>query len=473
MTDDLTARLERALHVQEQHERDLQPDAATLADLHARVGRQRRARTASVVAVAAASALVVGVAGWFALQDRGEPVPAQTPTPTVEPTPAPSSPSSPTPEADAAPPVPVELPGLPPMLEAPDGILDTTGPGWFLAFYVSGLYEPPAGDGERRTLALSAPTGELYHLTDLEGGVTPVRWSDPDRARVAVAPVWPEEGTLRVGWVDLRTGAFTVDDRAPVDVAWVGMAGDDEVWFDEAIEGPSTLHVVPPSGAPRTISATLLPPVDISPDGRTVVGRADHAGTAVVAVDLATGRVTTVPEPAGQVCHRAAWIDATGVLASCVDRQGTEGWQRWNYDEHGGQVVRLDVTGKAPQTLTTLRADGVVPWYGRWLRDGVVVTSSAPLLSSSDCYDFCYGGAFLWESGEARPVTTSVELGDEICEVDVATGGLLLRTGDLCYEETTGNQWWLVDEATGVTRNVAPAVDSDLGIGARNVFERS
>lgn len=472
MTDDLTARLERALGVQEQHEADLHPDAAALADLHARVARGRRGRASSYAAVAAVAAGVVGVAGWFGLQDRTVPEPAETPGPTApaSPTPVPT----PTPSAQAAAPVlePVALPGLPPVYRAPEGILEQAGPGWYLLAYSSGLYEPPPGDGERHALVLSAPTGELYHLVDVApGGATPVRWAAPGVAR---AVVWDGQGESRVGSVDLLSGDVVVDDRLPAGVTWVGMSGADELWLadpsGEATDG--TLHVVPPQGPGRRLDVGSWG-AQVSPTGRTVV--VGGSGQAVEAVDVATGRRTALALPPGQACEVVGWLDAAGVMASCVDTRPVEQTSRWNWDEHGGQVVRLDAAGGAPQTLAPLRADGVVPWSGSHVRDGVLVVTSAPLLSgtSTDCYEFCYGGAYLWSGGAARPVTTAVDLGDEVCEVRAGREGLLLRTGDLCYEETTGSQWWLVDEATGATRLVAPAVPSDLGIGAGALVERS
>ncbi|MBD7918756.1 hypothetical protein H9657_10785 [Cellulomonas sp. Sa3CUA2] len=469
MTDDLTARLERALHVQEHHEGDLRPDAAALADLHARVARGRRGRTTSYAAVAAVAAGVIGVAGWFGLQDRTAPEPAETPTPTptVTATPTPGPTPEPSAAASAPPLEPVDLPGLPPMYRAPEGILDSAGKGRFVVAYSSGLYEPPGVDGQRRTLALSAPTGELYHLTDVTTHeVEPVRWSGSGAVR---AQVWDSQGTSQVGTVDLRTGEVTVDPRLPDFVYWLGMSGDDELWSTPAAYSgeAGTLYVVPPEGTVREIPYPLHMLPALAPDGRSVVG--STPGGPLVAVDVATGSRTTLLVPAGQRCRVTAWLDATGVLGQCVDPP-TGDSLRWNYDEHGGQVVRFDVTGGAYRTLARIGADGVVPGRGAQVRDGVVVTTAEPLLSSSgDCYEVCYGGAYLWSGGQAVPVTVDEE--DQVCEVRVGSGGLLLRTGDPCYEGPVGEQWWLVDETTRAARLAAPAVDSDLGLGAKVVVE--
>ena len=467
MTDDLTARLERALTVQESSEQGLLPDAATLADLHARVARQRRGRYVSYAAVAAVSIGVLSAAGWFGLQDR-TPQPAQTPTPSVTSTPSPQP--TPSTQASADPPVPVQLPGLPPMLQAPEGILDATGPGWFVAAYSSGLLEPPEGDARRVTLALSAPTGELYHLTDVAApGVHVVRWTDAGTVRAVVTT---DDGAPRGAWVDLRTGEVTFDERMADGGLWFGMSGDDELWSRPwSVPGATGVVVVPPQGDARTVDSAVSQNQSVSPDGRTVVGETTDAGT--VAVDLTTGRDTELVEPAGQRCVVVGWYDATGVLAACVDQQTSDADWPWYWDEHGGQVVRLDTTGGAPQALAPLTADRPVPWQGDHVRDGVLVTIGAPLLSSSgDCFDVCFGGAYLWSDGAAVPVPLDEEE-DQVCEVAAARSGLLLRTGDQCYEMTTGDQWWLVDETTGAARSIAPAVESDLGMGARSVVERS
>lgn len=478
MSDDLTARLERALLRQEKNEGDLQPEPAALADLHARVGRGRRHRTFSQVAAVTAAVVVLGGAGWFVSQERQTPEPALTPTPspssTVTPTPTPSA------GATTPPPEPVQLPGLPPMLRAPEGVLEQTGPGWFVAAYASGRYEPSAGDGQRRTLALSAPTGELYHLTDLTThDVHPVRWH---RADVVRAMVGDGQGAAAVGSVDLLTGEVTVDERLPRGITWVGTSGTsgtEELWLhatwqqgaDGTPDVDGTLYVVPEEGPVREVPVPLADG-SASPDGTRVAGQG--VGQVPVAVDVATGRVTELQVPPGQTCTVTAWLDATGLLASCVDVQPDPPTGPWYHDEHAGRTVRLDTDGGAPQTLASVTGDGVVPHRGRHVRDGVVVTTRAPVLSTdADCYEFCYGGAYLWADGAVREVTRSAEVVDDVCEVEVASSSLLLRTGDVCYEETTGNQWWAVDEATGATRLVAPAVRSELGIGAFTVVERA
>lgn len=478
MTDDLTGRLERTLSTQEQHEGDLQPDAAALADVRAAVARGRRARTTQHAAVAAAVVAVVGVAGWLGLQGRTTPQPAVTPTPspTVSVTATPAPTPTPTPEAQASapPPEPVALPGLPPMYRAPDGLLDQVGPGWYLAQYGSSLYEPHPGDGERVSFVAVAPTGELYHLLDVASrSVAPVRWSAPGTARVVTDN--PQGAGSRAATVDLRTGEVVVDERVPANAEWVGTAGADEVWLTAAASDGSTqgtLHVVPPDGPVRDL-ATSLSFAAVSPDGRTVAGVGGYfADAPAESVDLATGRRTTLLTPPGQTCDAVAWLDAGGVMATCADRQPPDHMARWNLDEHGGQVVRLDAAGGPVQVLTTLRADGVALWRGEHVRDGVVVATAVPVLSSTpdDCYDFCYGGAYLWAGGDVRPAT-SADLGDDVCEVRAGGAGLLLRTGSLCYEETGRNQWWLVDEATGAARLVAPAVDSELGLDVRALLE--
>jgi len=172
--------------------------------------------------------------------------------------------------------------------------------------------------------------------------------------------------------------------------------------------------------------------------------------------------------PAGQQCWVTGWLDGTGVLASCVDPQPEGHHGPWYHDEHGGQIVRLDAAGGPPRTLGAIDSTGPVPWRGTHVRDGVVAFVGAPLVSSSgDCFDVCYGGAHRWVEGRgAVELPRTPEMLDTVCQVQPGRDGILLRTGDLCYEETTGGQWWRVDDATGDVRLVAPAVESDLGIGA-------
>lgn len=461
MTDDLTARLERALHVQEQHERDLRPDPATLAGLHAQVARRHRARTARLTAVAAASVLVVGAAGWLALQQR------TTPEPAVPPTPAPTASAGPTPAVDAAPPAPVVLPGLPPMLQASDAVLRQAGPGWFVASYASGLWEPLPGDGERRSLVLSAPTGELYHLTDTEDVVRVVRWHEPGAARAEVY-----SGEVRHGaTVDLLTGRVSVDDRLPVGAGWLGVHDDDELWT-AVVDDEETLLVLPPDG-PARHSPVPDSSLRLSPDGaRAAAGRLTGEPSVV---DVTTGDVRTIPVPAGQVCTVTAWIDATGVLATCSDPVPDDrvpGPGASYLDGLHPVLARLDALGGAPTVLQDLTPDGLVPWSVAHLRDGVVVGTAAPMLSTLDgCVEGCDGRVSTWTGGEVAPLTTTPQVTDDVCEVLATDAGTLLRTGDQCYEASTGSQWWLVD-AAGAARLVAPAVDSELELAPFAVVGR-
>lgn len=457
MRDDLTARLERALRVQEEHEATAGADAAALGELAGRVARARRGRTARYAAVAAVTVAVVGAAGVLGLRDRAAPLPADTPTPTSTRTPAPSVTAAPAPTLEPPAPLePVSRPGMPPMYRAPEGLLAQTGPGWYLVTYSSGLYEPVPGDGERAALAVAAPTGELYHLLDREErDLSVVRWERADVARVVVHSPW------RAASLDLRTGEVTIDERLPTGVTWVGVAGDDEVW--QAQDG--SLLVLPPDGPARAIGTTLLDG-QISPDGLRLVGLDDDH--VPVAVDLRTGEHTVLVRPEGQRCDVAGWFDGTGVLAACVDPQPQDQLHlTWFHDEHGGQVVRLDAAGGPPVTLEVLDSTGVVPYRGTYVRDGVVAAIEAPLVSGSgDCYDVCYGGAHQWLEAGSRVAAPLPDTSDTVCRVQAGSGGLLLWTGGQCYEETTGGQWWAVDEATGTVRLVAPAVESDLFIGA-------
>lgn len=473
MSGDLSARLDAALRRQEQHEEGTRPDAATLADLHARVARARRGRAVSYAAVAAAAAGVLGVAGWFGLHRAPAPQPAHTPTPTSTATPSPT----PSPSGDAAPTadppaplVPVSLPGLPPMYEAPEGILDRTGPGWFVVAYAA----PSAADGDdATTLALSAPTGELYHLVDVDAGLHLSRWSD---AGVLRAVRRGDDGPSRVVTVDLLTGRVAADDRVPPEASWVGASGDDEVWMTTSDES-TTLHVVPPTGRAREVAVgSSGQGAWLSPDGRRSVA-APGFGPAVRVVDLATGAGVDLDVPAGQTCSVAGWLDADGLLATCADPvpPSGEGERDVQYLDHRrGQVVRLDAAGGAPQPLQQLTGDGVAPWIGHPLATGGLVATSLPLLSGSGaCFDVCYDGAYVWEGASVSPLAADVGADQEICSVEPGGDGVMLRTNGLCYEAAGGFTWWTVDPATGATRLVARAVEGAPDPGVRGLVERA
>ncbi len=474
MTGDLSARLDAALRRQEQHEDGTLPDAATLADLHARVARARRARSASYVAVAAVAAGVLGVGGWFGLHRAPAPQPAETPTPTVSPTPSPTATPSPSAAAEPtttppAPLVPVSLPGLPPMFEAPEGILDRTGPGWFVVAYDA----PPTSAGEARTtLALNAPTGETYHLVDVTGAVAPLRWTQAGTLRAYDTAYPSSELTL-----DLRTGASTSDERIPRSAGFVGVAGDDEVWTSE--DGRrSTIHVVPPAGPVHDLPYDGGWPL-LSPDGRTVLGQGGFSSSLQV-VDLATGTATRLALPEGQMCAAAGWLDTVQLLATCADLvpSGQPGGPEMQpLDQHDGQLVRLDATGGAPQVIRPLTAADVVPWMGRRLTDGRLVTTNASLLSSSgDCFNACFGGAFLWsEDGTSvAPLPSTIDPVDAVCEITAGGDRVLLRTSDTCFEGAGRYQWWSVDPTTGDSRRIAKAADDSESVaGVFGVVERA
>lgn len=475
--DDLTTRLARALQAQEDHEAATVADADVLAALHTRVARGRRLRTLSTGAVAALAVGVLGVAGWFGLRDAPAPLPAVTPTPTpgatpsVAPSPTPSPTPTPTPDPTTAappPPVPVSLPGLPPMFAPPEGVLERTGPGWFVVGYAA----PPTATTSRPTaLVLSAPTGELYHLADVDRPVTPVRWSAPGTVRVVV-----EDQARRAATVDLRTGAVTVDDRLPGRVSWVGAASDAEVWTS-ADAGGASVHVVPPAGPVRSIP--VADPVQaLSPDGRRVVGTAGPGP--VVVTDLTSTAPSSPVVPDGQQCHVAGWVDASGLLATCADPPGPDrSYEDGGYalDVRRGQVVRLDADGGAPQVLRVLGPDDVVPVDGAALGGGTLVVLDSPHLSGDGigvCYDVCFGGtAYLWSGTSAAPVTTSTPLPDDVCDVRAGGAGVLLRTSTQCLDDQEAWQWWTVDPATGTTRAVAPVVDGHASPGAWGVAERT
>lgn len=333
MTDDLTARLERALHVQEQHETDLRPDAAALADLHARVARGRRGRTTAYAAVAAAVVGVVGVAGWFGLQHRTAPEPAGTPTPTVSPArPSPSSgPTAVTPDAASL--VVVDRPGAPLLHALPPGVLESASTGWVLAGY-----GPVDQDPDRPGLVvLLSPTGVAYLVTDLAtSDVAIVDWEPGADTALVVVPQ-PEGPYQQRGVLDPRTGTVTADPAGLGDVggadSYVGRRDDGaELWWVNGPDGDLALQalldgqverlgVTVPSGehrgavlSPDRKRLALVDPSDEGDAGGAYLGDASRV------VDLRTGATAEVPlDPDGGHCRAMDWVDARTLLASCVE----------------------------------------------------------------------------------------------------------------------------------------------------------
>jgi hypothetical protein len=474
MTDDLMTQLERAAAAQEEHHRDLQPEAARLTAMHSAVRRRRAVRVVQHGSVAAAVVGVLAVGGWFGL--RTVPAePAVTPSPSVQPTSGPT----PSPVASAVL-VPVERAGLPPMDELPDGVPAATGPGWFVVAYGDPFYQALDGGPTSTTLALSAPTGELYHLVDVPAFVSVARWVDPFTVRAAVTlPGGPER---RVATIDLRTGDVVLDDRVEGPAELVGTAGQEEVWETSEDGGDTELRILPLHGEGRSLAG---PPGAelISPDGRAVTWRRAPDGGSLPVLDLVTGTVTRVDLPAEQECVIASWFDATGVLATCVDR-----WQDSTdtpfYDQLHGRLVRVDTTGGPVEDLAPITGEGLVPYEASYVSDGVVAVVGQELLSTSgDCYQWCTGGTHLWSRDSVVRVGADLETGDgvradpaadQICEARPGGDGLLLRVGT-CFWEIHRQQWWTLDSRTGAARLVAPQVSAEVDVQLQpaSLVERS
>ncbi|KSW29224.1 hypothetical protein [Cellulomonas sp. B6] len=477
MSGDLSARLDAALRRQEQHEDGVRPDPAVLAELHARVARARRGRTASYAAVAAAAVGVLGVAGWFGLRHDTTPLPAHTPTPAPSATPTPTpGPTTTAPAPESTPPsTPVSVAGMPPLLALPDGALDAAGPGWTLLGYGPLVYDGPA----RQVLALSAPTGELYLVREDERPIDVVRW---DGGRAVRATSWLDDGagtrTPVVGEYDLVTGELVPDDRISATDRFLSLLpSGDELWFrpvpggaagaDGVPSAEGRLRLVPREGEPRVVTTLDLPgSVVVSPDGaRAVVEEAPGTGREVV--DLATGARTPLAIPPGRGCDVVAWLDATSILATCRDDVAPTG-ERQYLEDLNARVVRFDVRTGGSQKVRDVVAGDLVPARGRWLQDGSLVVGRAPLTRAfADCFDVCWGGAYLWSAGSMTPVTPAEPLPDDICSARPGGDGLLVRTGYLsCYEEPgSSSQVWSVDLASGAVRPVGPTLGEAGALG--------
>lgn len=452
MTDDVVTRMEQAATAQESWHADLQPSELVLARMQAGVRRRRATRLAQQGAVAAAVVAVAAVGVWAGLRPDA--------VPPADPTPAPSSAATPT--TSATPLERVDLPGLPAMHRLPDGLLDTTGPGWFVV-----AYGDPLNDGvdpTSTTLALSAPTGELYHLVDVEDLVVVERWVDATTVRARVGG--PERQV--VADVDLRTGEVVVDQRVPQAAELVGTVGDDDVRVQRGL-GVGVAYVVPRHGDAREVPLPFADGI-LSPDGTLLASSSEPQ-----VVDLATGAVARPATPAGRTCDVTSWLDATGLLAMCSDAPPTSGEPAY-YDRLGARLVRLDTAGGAPQDLAPVTGDGLVPYVGAWVRDGVAAVVGIERLSTSgDCYDACTGGTYLWSAAGAQRVGQELETdGDQVCEAAPGGDGLLLRVGT-CFFEIHRSQWWTLDPATGATRLVAPQAATDDGplVQPASVAERT
>lgn len=468
MSGDLSARLDAALRRQEQHEADTRADAATLADLHARVARVRRGRGVSYAAVAAVLVGVLGVAGWFGLRADPVPLPAHTPTPspTASATPAVTTPAAPSPEPEPTPTsTPVAVAGMPPLLSLPEGALDTAGPGWSLVTYAPLVYDGP----ERTVLVLSAPTGELYFLRDDDRRIDVVRW---DGGRTARASTWQQGRGTIAGDFDLLTGELVEDSRVPAASQRVALLpGGDELWLTES----HVLRLVPRTGEPRRVTTTTVgSEVLVSPDGARAV--VEPSGSATPAVlDLATGAQTPLSIPDGRSCWTVGWLDATSVLATCRDDYELTS-SRVFLDQVNARVVRFDaLTGRSQTVRNVGPSDDLVPApRGRWLGDGTLVVERAPLTRAyDDCFDVCWSGAYLWSGDTMTPVPTATALPDETCEAWPGGDGLFVRTGESgCYEPAgSSTQLWTVDPSTGAVRSVGPTLGEAGALGAYRVVE--
>ncbi|NYD86625.1 hypothetical protein [Cellulomonas oligotrophica] len=234
---------------------------------------------------------------------------------------------------------------MPPLYEAPPGLLDRTGPGWTLAVGGgAGDDEGPAG-----SVAVIAPDGTGYLVVDLERPVDLAAWSGGSTAVVTVDLADGRTGVLAT--LDLLSGRVVLDDRDVDDLLELaGVAADgSQVWT--ASEGEGVVLQVVRDDAVQVVAGPLRPGAHgtISPDGRRAVLAEQQDGRRIVVSDLVTGATREVRVDLDQqACSAAGWWDATTVAAVC-----------WNTlygqpedDEQGvSRVVLVDVDGTGEQRV--------------------------------------------------------------------------------------------------------------------------
>ncbi|MDQ0425349.1 MULTISPECIES: hypothetical protein [Cellulomonas] len=469
MSGDLSARLDAALRRQEQHEEGTRPDAATLADLHARVARARRGRAVSYAAVAAAAAGLLGVAGWFGLHRAPAPQPAHTPTPTStatpSPTPSPSGDAAPT--APAAPEVPlveVERTGAPVLHALPPGVLEAATTGWTLAQY--GPVDQVGLRDVAGLLALLSPTGTAYLVADLDvPGLWVVGWEPGSTVATVVIPTSDRLGYER-GRIDLLTGAVT---REP---AGLGTLGDADAYVGLRDDGAELWWTTVADYRLELVAVTVGRPVGslgvrvrsgehrgatMSPDGRrlalpTFSERYDalggYLGDSTLLVDLHTGATSDLllDQDAGE-CAVVTWTDARTVLASCSrhadvadpDSDAADVLATWWAEVTlDGDVRVLDAPGGAGTAATSGGRTVVVLPAGEG--GGVVVKP--------------------WQPGTGPgPVAVSLDGPRVALAVHAAGAGRVAVQLGIAPEDPAPVELWLLDATTGGTVLVGPAGD--------------
>ncbi|WP_421735644.1 hypothetical protein [Cellulomonas sp.] len=452
-------------------------DAGTMRRLAVRVRRRHVARHATQSAAVVAIIGVLGTAAWAGLLRHDVPhpaVPAPTttaPAPTTT-APAPTSPPAPSPSATAAtePAASVQVPGVPTLTPAPDGLLDRTGPGWVLANFRPQTLQHAYEDGlvEANVLVLISPTGERYRLVDLplDEDVLLATWTPGSAtAVVTTGPGGPAHRAV----VDLRTGTVTVDDRGmPAGLGYLGRAGDgSELWTQTGSDGAgaaTSLYAVGATGPGRLLSddAPDASGALVDPTGEWLAVAYDTrfaTSTAGVAVyDIARGAFVWRPVGAG-TCEPVAWLDGRHLLVRCTQSEGGSG---------ASVLYLLDARFGDVSVQQTLTEGDVVPvfGFGTWVGGETVVFAGRRTLDPSACGD----GLYSWSDHVAGPLprvppenpshswtpdTWTPVAVDGLVYV-ASTGGCV--SGDLMPTELS-----VVDPASGGVTLLSPRPDGDWG----------
>lgn len=466
----------------------LTPAAAAMDGMRSRVRRRRGVRhglqALAVVPVVGAVVFAASLAG----QDPAPVPPVQTESPA--PTPEPTTTSEPTPVPTPSAPelgAPVLEPGLPPFHEAPDGILDEAGPGWFLVTWQTYQLDGEAYAPSDTSVLLVDPVGTRYRLLTL-----PV-----ERPPAGSGGWWTRHVV-----VDWEAGASTAVVRVPEDPIAIGgsfatldllsgalqpvSTGPDRVWFDEleiAASTPdgtrlwrsptddSTLLTVTRGEQVRQIdTGVIVRAVEPSPDGSLVwVGGGWLDDGAVV--DLGTGSVVAVlplGETASGWCQFAGWWAADAVLQTCSDTElfsedGT------SFAPETVRLVTADVAQLASGTSTpirTLSSDDVAPfgWDSANVGDGVVAVggAAAEQLGSPDV---CPEGAWLIDASGARQIDVGHPGDAAYSQVEFGRtpGHLVVLSSPSCHEAVGPDRLVAYDVASATVIDLAGSPHGDDG----------
>jgi hypothetical protein len=441
---DLTYVMGQALEARAQQLDGTVSGEGALSGLTSRVRRRRaRRHTMRVIAVLPVVA-GVAVGGWLLLGNQKDAPPVVTPTPVETPTPTPTA----TPEEpEIVLGDPIDEPGLPRYYAMPEGLLDQVGAGWVTTVHRPDQY---VGDGDNGSLFeatankvfLVSPDGTNYLVTDLplDQDVDPVSWTAGD-TRVRVATRTLEAGlsvlwnryygrTADAAWLDLRTGEVTVDPA--------GFAAG-ELPVEDALEW---------AYAPDGVRAVTGVSFD------TTFMLFDEQG---VGTDLAYG-------VEGKVCSVIGWLDASSLLALCVDD---------SYDVDSSPrgfnptLFQVAITGGAatPTELGTVGEGDPLPYdfEGVWVRDGAVAFPSVDGGPGG-----CWTGVDMWVEGAFQSVQrpgVRDEVSENVFDVEAFGGTVYVTSTSGCAGEGAPTVLTAHDLRAGTSTVLAPAPDGSWSDG--------